>query len=366
VAGDGVFAASLRTMLRAESAGAFRGRTFDRATGLGSDDEVGIEVDQSNDSVIVGGSVVVKLFPVTAPGPQPGLDLPVHLASVGFTSLPTPLGVLGWTTPEGEEIVLATAASFLPGARDGWEWYLERLLGWLDGAIGDAAFEPATELGRIAARMHVALATPSEVVPEPVTAADERVAEAWRRTSLAVAAEAFAVTDGEEGVRLRERADDVRVELDRLAHGAGATLTRVHGDFHVGQVLEWAGGYAVIDFDGNPVAPSAERGAFDTPVRDVAAFVRSIDHVGRVASTRRAGRDDDVERWISASREAFLRAYEGELAQVDGSHLFDRNLLRPLEVAQECHEYVYAARFLPRWRYVPDLAMRRLVPLADR
>jgi len=46
--------------------------------------------------------------------------------------------------------------------------------------------------------------------------------------------------------------------------------------------------------------------------------------------------------------------------------LFDERLLRPLEVAQECHEYVYAARFLPRWRYVPDLAMQALFPTKDR
>jgi len=140
----------------------------------------------------------------------------------------------------------------------------------------------------------------------------------------------------------------------------------VHGDFHVGQILEWSGGYAVADFDGNPVAPPGERGAFDTPVRDVAAFVRSIDHVGRIASRRRPGREDSVESWIARSRAAFLGAYRGELEAAGADRLFDERLLRPLEVAQECHEYVYAARFLPRWRYVPDLAMRALFPTEDR
>ena len=241
-------------------------------------------------------------------------------------------------------------------------------MGWLDGDVADAAaLEPAADLGGIAARMHLALATPSDVLAEPLMAADESVADAWRLASLAVADEALSLTDGDEGARLRHRADAIRDELERLCQlGAGATMTRTHGDFHVGQVLEWEGGYAVIDFDGNPMASPAERGAFDTPMRDVAAFVRSIDHLGRVASKRRAGRDADVERWISSSRDGFLGAY---LRGLDGSnmpHLFDRELLRPLEVAQECHEYVYAARFLPRWRYVPDLAMRALVPVRDR
>jgi maltokinase len=114
------------------------------------------------------------------------------------------------------------------------------------------------------------------------------------------------------------------------------------------------------------VAPPGERGAFDTPVRDVAAFVRSIDHVGRIASRRRPGREDSVESWIARSRAAFLGAYRGELEAAGADRLFDERLLRPLEVAQECHEYVYAARFLPRWRYVPDLATRALFPTEDR
>jgi maltokinase len=366
VAGDGVFAAILNAMRRGAVSGAFRGEAFGGVS-IAGDAEVAIDVDQSNDSVIVGGSAVVKVFPITAPGPQPGLDLPVHLAAVGFTALPEPSGALRWTSPDGKDVVLATAATFLPGARDGWEWYLERLLGWLDWTATDAdAFDPAVTLGGIAARMHAALSTPSDVLTRPTDAADRTTAERWRRAAMAVADEAFAVTDGEGGARLAARSEAIRGELDRLSEAEGALTTRVHGDFHVGQILEWSGGYAVADFDGNPVAPPAERVAFDTPVRDVAAFVRSIDHLGRVASRRRPGRDDAVETWIDRSRAAFLGAYRTELGATGAERLFDERLLRPLEVAQECHEYVYAARFLPRWRYVPDLAMRALFPTEDR
>jgi maltokinase len=367
VAGDGVFAAILRAMRSGTAGGAFRGEAFGSPWSV-SDDEVAIDVDQSNDSVIVGGSAVVKLFPITAPGPQPGLDLPVHLASVGFTALPAPLGALRWTSPEGDDVVLATAAAFLPEARDGWEWYLQRLLGWLDGDASDAeAFDPAPALGGIAAAMHVALATPSEVLVRPTAIADRATAEGWRRAALAVADEALAVTDGEEGDRLTALAGPIREELDRLAEVEGALTTSVHGDFHVGQILEWTGGYAVADFDGNPMAPPRDRRAFDMPVRDVAAFVRSIDHLGRIASRRRPGCDDAVASWIARSRAAFLEAYRRGLEAAGATErLFDERLLRPLEVAQECHEYVYAARYLPRWRYVPDLAMRAMFPAEER
>lgn len=363
-AGDGAFAAILQTMRRERSDGAFRGEAFGGGLDGVGDDEVAIDVDQSNDSVVVGGSAVVKLFPLTSPGPQPGLELPVHLAAVGFPHLPTPLGALRWRSPAGEDVVLATAASFLPAARDGWDWYLARLLGWLDGEVDEeTAFGPAATLGRIGAGMHIALATASDVVAHPVAVADASTVDAWRRAALAVAEEAIALTPGSEGARLAARADAIRAELDRVGEVTGVVTTRIHGDFHVGQVLEWRGGYAVTDFDGNPMAPPAERGAPDTPVRDVAAFVRSIDHLGRVASTRRPGHDDEVASWIETSRRGFLDAYHGELDDRGMPQLFDERLLRPLEVAQECHEYVYAARFLPRWRYVPDLAIRAMFPM---
>jgi len=62
----------------------------------------------------------------------------------------------------------------------------------------------------------------------------------------------------------------------------------------------------------------------------------------------------------------FLGAYAGELAVQGQGHLFDERLLHPLEVAQACHEYVYAARFLPAWRPVADLAMCSLIPAEGR
>jgi maltokinase len=366
--GDGVAAAMLRAMRRDGVDGAFRAAAFgDLDVDLLEAHETAVDVDQSNDSVVVGSDAVVKLSPLVSAGPQPGIDLPVHLSALGFTWLPAPLGALWWTSPAGEEVLLATASTFLPGARDGWEWYLDLVLAWLDGVVADAAaFEPASEIGRIAARMHAAFATASHVVPEPVARADDDVAAGWRRAALAVADEALACTDGEEGARLASRADAIRLEFDALGTAGGTVMTPVHGDFHVGQVLEWADGYAVTDFDGDPTAAPAERAARDTPVRDVAAFVRSIDHLGRVASRRRPGLDDAIERWVAESRARFLDAYARELEAGDHSFLFDERLLRPLEVMQECHEYVYAARYLPRWRYVPDLAIRSMFPKEER
>jgi maltokinase len=361
--GDGVFEGLLGAMRAGADLGRFAARTFDE----GSDAEPvrgerAIEADQSNESVVVGEQVVVKLYPQTPAGPQPGLELPAHLVAAGFTELPRPIGALTWRDDGGGEVLLATAVAYLPGARDGWDWYRERLLAWLDGDTDeDRAFGPAPVLGELAARMHVALAGASPWIPDPVGVADRAVIDGWRDRALVTLAEAVALTHGAEGERLRARAESVREALAVFDDVAEAPLTRVHGDIHVGQILRWDDGYAVTDFDGNPLAPVAIRCAFDTPVRDVAALVRSVDHLGRLAQARRPGRGADVERWIVRTRDVLLDAYWSELATHGHAPLFDGRLLRPLEVAQALHEYGYAARFLPRWLGIADRAMCALV-----
>lgn len=366
VGGDGAFAGLFRSMQDGGDLGRFSARSFGELSGMEPlPGERVIDVDQTNESVAVGERVVVKLYPRTSAGPQPGLELPAHLAAVAFTDLPRPIGALTWRDDDGADVLLATAAAYLPGARDGWDWYQERLLVWLDGdADEDRAFGPAPLVGELVARMHVALAEPSPWIPDPVGVADRAVVDGWRDRALATLDDAIAVTHGAEGERLRARAELAREALGGFDDVTETPLTHVHGDLHVGQILSWDEGYAVTDFDGNPLAPVAMRSARDTPVRDVAALVRSVDHLGRLAQARRPGREADTERWIARTRDVLLDAYWSELATHGRAALFDGRLLRPLEVAQALHEYAYAARFLPRWLDVADRAMRALVPLS--
>jgi maltokinase len=352
VAGDGVWAGVLRAIGDGRRGG-FSSRPLRPVAASGP--ERAIDTDQSNDSAVVGDAAVVKLYVRTSLGPQPGLDLPAHLAAVGFTETPAPMGSLVWTDVDGHEALVASAASYLPGARDGWEWYPELVQTAIDG---DAGWGPATEaaasLGGLTGRLHRALAAPSEVLPDPVGRAD---AATWARDAASTLDEALALTGGEEGERLRAMAPTIAEVLERLRHEGPVAVMRIHGDLHVGQVLRWDGGLAVGDLDGNPLAPIEARVARHPPARDVAAMARAIDHVGRVVQRRRPGRDADVRAWIADARDAFLDAYR----RATEPGLFDERLLLPFEVAQECHEYVYAARYLPRWRSVPDLAMPDLL-----
>lgn len=354
LAGDDAFAGIARVIADGARVGRFEARVMTPVPS--GEGERTIDVDQSNDSIVVGDGIVVKVYARTSPGPQPGLDLPAHLAEVGFARTPAPYGALVWVDDAGREVLLATASRYLPGAQDGWDWYVGLLLRWIDGALGDHEVqEPATEVGRLVAQLHRALATPSGVFPEPVSTADRSAVDRWRMRAESTLSEALEIAVETVRLRLRGLAPRIRGAFEAFGEVDETPVMRIHGDLHVGQVLRWEEGYAVSDFDGNPLVPAATRVAPDTPARDVASMARAIDHVGRVVQRRRPGHEADVEAWIGDARTRFLDAYRDGLGPQ--GNLFDERLLFPLEVAQECHEHLYAARYLPRWSYVPDLAL---------
>jgi maltokinase len=348
--GDGVAEALLTRTARGGEAGRF---SFRRLGEIGSwTGERAIEVDQSNESIVVGEKAVMKRSVRTAPDNRRPMLLPAHLSEAGFAEMPTPLGTLGWRH-EGGVAPLASMAAYLPDARDGWEWYVEIV----DRSIEDPsvdAIAPAAALGALTARLHVCLATPTEVLPGPRAAAANETVAGWGRDAEHDLGFALTAIDGEEGERLRRAARSIREELARLPVRPTTTIP-IHGDLHVGQFLRWRDGLAVSDLDGDPLGSGALGGP---PAKDVASLVQSLDHVGRIVERRRGV---SVGAWIADASEQCLRSYRDELALRDASSLFDEELLRPLRVAQELHEFVYSATYLPRWRYVPDRALASLL-----
>ena len=311
-----------------------------------------IEVDQSNESIVVGGVAVVKRSVWMSPGNERPSTLPAHLVATGFREMPAPLGNASWEHPDGLA-PLASITTYLPGARDGWDWYVELLDRLLDGVAVDA-IEPAAALGAIAARLHAALATPTDVVPAPSATAGTDLIDGWRRDAEADLDAALSSVGGDAGGQLGRSGERIRAELEEICGDETITIP-IHGDLHVGQFLRWPEGIAVSDLDGDPLRPG---GLMGSPARDVASLVQSLDHVGRIVERRRGA---SVAGWIREASDACLESYRAELDIRGSVFLFDERLLRPFRVAQELHEFVYAARFLPAWRYVPDAALPALL-----
>ena len=319
--------------------------------------ERAIEADQTNASVVVGERAIVKWFRRVGPGPSRAATLIGHLDRVGFRRIPPPLGSISWRSPAGVDLVVAQGDGFLPGARDGWAWAvarLERHLAHEPGAC-PADCDPwiGAPLGELVADLHAALATPSPMIATPRMAATPDAVAGWHGRARATLADAIALTAADDpaaGALLASLEPGIRTAIDRLNTARAVATQPVHGDLHVGQILEWSGGLAVIDFDGNP-ALDAVANALRQPVeRDLAQLLSSLDHIGRVVAERAPGpADDAIGAWIARTRREFLIAAGGAP---------DPALLAAFEVEQECRELVYAARFLKRWRYAPLATLR--------
>jgi maltokinase len=310
-------------------------------------------VDQTNASVVVGERAIVKWFRRVGPGPSRAATLIAHLDAVGFGEMPAPLGSLAWQRTDGPALTIAQGDAFLPGARDGWDWCLERV----ERHVGHgpepcpAACDPwiGARLGRLVARLHAALARPSTVIPDPAGLAGLDDQGRWAAAALATVEGALALGAAETD-SLADLGPVLRRSVAAADRPAGIAIQPVHGDLHVGQILEWPGGLAVIDFDGNPALDPAANALRQPVERDLAQMLSSLDHLGRVVAARhRAPAARIIDDWIARTRADFLAALDLPP---------DPELLAAFEVEQECRELVYAARFLPRWRYAPVATLR--------
>ena len=320
-----------------------------------------LPVDQTHESVVVGEVAVVKWQVSAAPTPAPRLV--AHLAANNFTRMPRPWGFVSWNSGDAD-VLVASVADFLPGARDGWEWMVSDVARYATGAQSlDDALAPANEIARLVAEMHAALARPSGVVAEPQRTATGEEQGRWIQHGRATLRDALQCVEGEAAKLLNSRKGEIERCFEAIRDSRRPTVIPVHGDLHVGQILRWDRGYAVNDFDGNPVIPPDERMVPQPAARDVAGMLQSLDHVGRVVLRRTEGAAPErVIEWMAQSQELFLASYRAHLKAQGFSRLLDEELLFPFRVEQECREFVYAHRHLPRWGYVPAGAIESLLP----
>ncbi|QDC26442.1 aminoglycoside phosphotransferase [Georgenia yuyongxinii] len=317
--------------------------------------EAPIDVDQTNESVVLGGRAVVKWTFQATDGPHPAPTVLDLLERAGFTGTPRPWGLVQWRPArEAAPRLVASVAAYLPGAADGWTWAVADLRrACTDGPAAVRA--PGRRLGELVADFHLAL-LPTR---RPADAAD---VERWQAEALADLRRALEVTTGAEHALLERHRDELTAAATLPLELAGTPMLRGHGDLHVGQVLRTGETYAVIDFDGNPVVPPAQRSRAHPPALDVAGMTQSIRHAGLVL--RRHDPDLDaarVEQVTGAFVQAFLDTYRATLAAAGHPDLLEEALLRPFRLRQVCREFTYAATHLPRWAYVPTGALPELM-----
>lgn len=312
-----------------------------------------ISGEQSNTSLVyegLGTSVICKVYRQLHAGLNPDIELQEALATAGSTHVPRPVGSIEGTWPDlatAHGIVhgsLAFAQEFLPGVEDAWRVALQA------AARGDDFRDAARALGAATADVHIAL---SGCFPtRTVTAADRDAAAAtWERRFAIAIAEVPEIAQQREGATAVYR---------RALEVPWPALQRIHGDYHLGQVLHSPDrGWIVVDFEGEPLRPMAERTQPDFALRDVAGMLRSFDYVA--GSLRLDDPDRSaaaVRAWARDARAAFVEGY----AATSGTDLDPRHpLLAALELDKAVYEAIYEARHRPTWVAIPLRAIARLV-----
>jgi maltokinase len=187
--------------------------------------------------------------------------------------------------------------------------------------------------------------------------------QAWMLERLDRAAAAV------EGVA--EQRDAIAAVFRGVSDAGPTTIQRIHGDLHLGQELRTPTGWLVIDFEGEPSKPLADRVRPDSPLRDVAAMLRSFDYAAFHQLSEREQATDDpdpqlghrAQEWADRNRSAFCDGY----AEVAGTDPRDTpELLRAYELDKAVYEVLYETRNRPGWVSIPLRSMRRLLTPAGR
>ena len=359
-----------------------------------------LAAEQSNSTLVFGETVVLKLLRRLRPGIHPEVEMAGHLTALGYGGCAPLLGEVVRIAPDdGTPTTLMLLQGFVRNQGEGWGWTLD----WLARAVDEAALTDsvpedlfagyrvfAAAIGRRLGEMHALLARPSgdpAFAPARAGAAER---EAWVERVLGRLRSAFDALAGWRGgagsgdaaladsliARRAELADSVR----RLSAAIeGALLTRVHGDFHLGQVLVVHGDAAIADFEGEPTRPLEERRAKASPLQDVAGLLRSLDYAAHVASATEASgaataapterRVALIARWRAEAEAAFLDAWREvappvvECADPAQRAAAEAALLHLHLIERAAHEIAYEAAHRPVW---VGVALRGLAALADR
>jgi maltose alpha-D-glucosyltransferase/alpha-amylase len=344
-------------------------------------------VEQSNSSLVLGEHAVLKLFRHPAGGINPEIEIGRHLAQQGYGGTPCLLGEIVHATPQGETS-WGVLTEFVRNLGDGWSFtrdQLRRVLFEADTAgqgmsaapVALADYEQfARRLGIRLAELHEILARPGsgpDFAPEPV---DPQRARGWREAIAAELRDTLALLEGHrdrEAVgRLLQHADELKaiVELPDDAF-AGSLATRVHGDFHLGQVLVLPDDAYIIDFEGEPARSLDQRRAKASPLRDVAGLLRSLDYAAEMALHEEGGPGsvmaDHGEGFLVRFREragaAFLDGYRSVLSAAEAPWLPERieALLAFFLVEKAAYEIRYEASHRPHLIEIPVRGLLRLL-----
>lgn len=371
--------------------------------------------EQSNSAIILGDRLILKLFRRVEPGINPDFEIGRFLTErARFPRVPETAGALEYRAAGAGPATAGILQGLVANQGTGWEHALGELGAYyerahaLAGSPPDvpglsplelAAFDPpdlvckavgpaladAATLGRRTAEMHLALACDDRdpaFAPRPISAGDLGALAADIRAQVETTLDVLRRTlDGlpdparSEGRLVLEEAPGLLDVLERLRGSEpGSTAIRVHGDYHLGQVLRVDSDYVILDFEGEPARPLARRREKQSPVKDVVGMLRSFDYAAFAglfaASADRPDQADRLEPWAHCwqawASAAFLRDY---LATAGDARFLPRGradlatMLAAYTLDKALYELLYELNNRPDWVRIP---LRGIVAMLRR
>ncbi len=325
--------------------------------------------EQSNSSVRVGRNFVFKLFRKLDDGENPEVEVGRYLSvSTAFRATPPLHGALTYISPAGVASTVGVMQEWVESQGDGWQYVLARLRESATGEQGTQLIDDLRHLGQITAELHLALAGRSDdaaFAPEPVSAAD---AGRWQAAFEVRAAHTRQVLTRslaawpDEGQRLGRA---VAAALDRGALARAPQVSapderfskiRIHGDYHLGQTMKTARGFVLIDFEGEPGRPLAERREKHCALKDVAGMLRSLDYAAESLRRERPVLAADPTAML---RRAFFDGYMAASVNAPAPVYLPRNRavvdawVAFFEMDKALYELEYEINNRPAWVEVP-------------
>jgi len=316
-----------------------------------------IEAEQSNSSVVLDDSLILKVFRRLEPGVNPELEMLRFLTEHGFEHIAR---LAGWYQYAGRpmEATLGILQRFVPGGADGWDLALDTLERRPEWFLAELR-----RLGDVTGELHTVLgsdATDPSFAPEPTSV--ESLGLLTATVDEEIEAIFLDLPEGDPVVEpLRGRGEEVRERLRLLTNLGGAgRVIRHHGDYHLGQTLHADEGWVLLDFEGEPARSLPERRRKRSPLRDVAGMLRSFAYVASAGPLLRG--TAPPPGWEQRAREEFLEGYRETVdpSLVPSGASMDK-LLQVFELEKAVYELRYELNNRPDWVQIPVAGIVRML-----